>query len=60
MSRNVLERISEEKKEREEVESSILDHLKQMINGEDGIKKQLEQEKRERLSSEETMLQLLE
>lgn len=60
LSANVLERIAEEKKEREDTESSILDHLKNMINSEDGIKKQLEHEKRERLSSEETMLQLLE
>ena len=60
LSSNVLERISEEKKEREDTESSILDHLKNMINSEDGIKKQLEHEKKERLSSEETMLQLLE
>ena len=60
LSSNVLERIAEEKKEREDTESSILDHLKNMINSEDGIKKQLEHEKKERLSSEETMLQLLE
>jgi hypothetical protein len=53
----VLENVKLEKKEREDTDENILELLKDMVNG---VKSEMENEKKDRKSSEETMLLLLE
>lgn len=55
--KNILEKVAQEKKERESTDESILELLKDMVSG---VKLEIENESKDRQSSEETMLQLLE